>query len=313
MKRFLAIVLVAILCMSTSLLSAGAEQTSYSVGVCFTDLTNPIFAECADILAKQGAEKGWDVVVLDCQNVAGTQITQVENLIEKQVDVIVIYPVEVAALEEVCQKASDAGIKIMSWDQELACTNTSYLVQNYDVGISIGPAAADWINQNYPDGCEVAVFGVYTIPVVLDSTNGINDAIAKFPPKATNVAEDQSIHAATGKEIPETMMQAHPDIKVFACIGDGAGIGANEALKANGANLEEYGLFCCDASEEALTAIANKEAIRATISLGTAADFAAKVFETVETMMTKTEYEKDIYKVATPVTAENLADFYTAK
>ncbi|MDD3337071.1 MAG: sugar ABC transporter substrate-binding protein [Eubacteriales bacterium] len=312
MKRFLSFILVAVMCLSLVSV-AGAETAAYSVGVCFTDLTNPIFAECGDILTKKGVEMGWDVVVLDCQNVAATQITQVENLIEKQVDVIVIYPVEVAALEDVCQKASDAGIKIMSWDQELACTNTSFLVKNYDVGTAIGTAAADWINAHYPEGCEYAVFGVYTIPVVLERTNGIKDTLAKLAPTSTMVVEDQALDAATGMEMAETMLQAHPEIKVFACIGDGAGIGANEALKASGANLEEYGIFCCDASEEALAAIYNKEAIRATISLGSAADFAETVFKAVETMMTQADYEKDIYKVSTPVTEDNLAEFYTAK
>lgn len=310
MKKVVAMLLVAVMCLSAVSVGAFAED-GYSVGVCFTDITNPIFAECSDIFAKKGAEMGWDVVVLDCQNVAATQISQVENLIEKKVDAIVIYPVEEAALTEVCQKAVDAGIKLMSWDLELPCANTAYLVKNYDVGYAIGTAAANWMNEKYPDGCEVAVLDYAAIPVIVERANGIIEAIKALSPNAKIVAQDSAVDAATGMTVAETMLQAHPDIKVFACIGDGGGIGANEALKASGVNLEDYGIFCCDASEEALAAIYNNEAIRATISLGTAADFADKVFETVRTMMTTTGYEKEIFKVSTPVTAANLADFYT--
>lgn len=310
MKRLLAMVLVVAMCISLVTFGAAAEG-GYSVGVCFTDITNPIFAECSDIFAKKGAEMGWDVVVLDCQNVAATQINQVENLIEKKVDAIVIYPVEEAALTEVCQKAVDAGIKLMSWDLELPCADTAYLVENYDVGYAIGTAAANWMNEKYPEGCEVAVLDYASIPVIVDRANGIIAAITDLAPNSQIVAQDSAVDAATGMTIAETMLQAHPDIKVFACIGDGGGIGANEALKASGANLDDYGIFCCDASEQALAAIYNNEAIRATISLGTAADFADKVFETVNTMMTQTTYDKEIYKVATAVTADNLSEFYT--
>lgn len=293
--------------------TAFAEEGGYSLGVIFQDITNPIFAEVSDVLETKGAEEGWDVTILDCKGNATDEITMVENFIEKQVDTMVIYPVDLAALEPVCQQAADAGIKVFSWDFDLECAEISYLVDNYNVGKAIGAEAAKWINENYDGKCEVAILDYAVLPVIVERANGIIDGIKEGAPEAEIVAQDSAVDAATGMTIAENMLQAHPDIKVFACIGDGGAVGANEALKASGANLDEYGIFGCDASDEACAAIVNNEAIRMSISLGTAEEAANKVFECVKLMMEGGEYEKQIYKVSNPINAENVEEYLASQ
>lgn len=308
------VTLAAALCLG--LMTGGtalAEEGGYSVGVIFQDITNPIFAEVSEVLESRGAEEGWDITVLDCKSNATEEIAQVENFIEKAVDVLVIYPVDEAALEPVCQQAADAGIKVFSWDFNLECAEMAYLVDNYTVGKAIGAEAAKWINDNYDGKCEVAVLDYAVLPVIVERANGIIDGIKEGAPEAEIVAQDSAVDAATGMTIAENMLQAHPDIKVFACIGDGGAVGANEALKASGADLDEYGIFGCDASDEACSAITNNEAIRMSISLGTAAEMADKVFECVQLMLEDGEYEKEVYKVANPINAENVEEYLEAQ
>lgn len=313
MKKLLAVASMAAACMGLMAGSAWAEDADYSVGVIFQDITNPIFAEVSDVLQTRGAEEGWDITVLDCKSNATEEIAQVENFIEKAVDVLVIYPVDEAALEPVCQQAADAGIKVFSWDFNLECAEMAYLVDNYTVGKAIGEQAANWINENYDGKCEVAVLDYASLPVIVERVNGILDGIKEGAPEAEIVAQDSAVDAATGMTVAENMLQAHPDIKVFACIGDGGAVGANEALKASGANLEEYGIFGCDASDEACAAIVNNEAVRMSISLGTAAEMADKVFECVQLMLEGGEYEKEVYKVANPINAENVEEYLAAQ
>ncbi|WP_343084448.1 sugar ABC transporter substrate-binding protein [Blautia producta] len=291
--------------------SGGSSDGKYSIGVAFQDITNPLFAGVSENMQAMGKEKGWDVTVLDCQGNASTQISQVENYIEKAVDVLIIYPADVTALASICQQASDAGIKVISWDENMECADMAYLVENYAVGQAIGEETAKWVNENYPEGCEVAVIDYATLPVIVERANGIVDAIKEKAPNAEIVAQDSALNAAEGMTLAENMLQAHKDIKAFACIGDGSGVGVNEALKAAGVNLDEYGVFCCDATEEACTAISKGEAIRMSINLGTAKEMAEKAFECAETLMTSDSYEKEVYKTITPVTADNVGDYYS--
>lgn len=297
---------------SASTLASADNQTAdgnYSIGVCFQDITNPLFAAISEHFNKKAKETGMDITVLDCQGNAATQISQVENFIEKGIDALIIYPADVEALRGVCEKASEAGIKILSWDENMDCANMAFLAPNYEVGQEIGKQTADWINANYPDGCEVAVIDYATLPVIVERANGIIDAINEHAPNAKIVAQDSALDAAQGMTLAENMLQAHPDIKAFACIGDGAGLGVNEALKAAGVNLDAYGVFCCDATDEACLAISNNEAIRMSINLGVPQEMGDTALECVKTMLESDSYEKEVYKVITPVTADNVAEY----
>ena len=81
------------------------------------------------------------------------------------------------------------------------------------------------------------------------------------------------------------------------------------ASESKGANLEEYGIFCADASKQALASMQNHEAIRMTVSLGKPKDWCVTLTDAIETMMTSDNYEKQLYKVAYPVTEENLEEY----
>lgn len=329
MKKLVAILLTIMMTMSLAACNDGSAiegdsagnndspaesgDGTISIGVAFQDITNPLFASVSEYMQSMGKEKGWDVTVLDCQGNASTQISQVENFIEKAVDVLIIYPADVNALASICDRASKAGIKILSWDENMDCADMAYLVENYEVGKAIGEETAKWINENYPDGCEVAVIDYATLPVIVERANGIVDAIKENASKAEIVAQDSALNAAEGMALAENMLQAHKDIKAFACIGDGSGVGVNEALKATGVNLDEYGIFCCDATEEACTAISKGEAIRMSINLGTPEEMATKALECAQTLTTSDSYEKEVYKTITPVSAENVEEYYTTE
>ena len=290
--------------------STESTDKALKIGWAMQDMTNPIFAAASKEFETLCKEKGWEVTELDCQNNSATQISQVENLVASDIDVLVIYPVEVNALEDVCQKAHDAGVKVFSWDFDMEAADMCWLVYNYDLGQMIGSEAAKWANEHYPDGCEIAVLDYAILPVIVERANGIVDAIKEQAPNCTIVAQDSAVNVAEGMSVAENMLQAHPDIKVFACIGDGGAVGANEALKASGANLDEYGCFGADASDEALAAIKNNEAVRMSVTLGSGKDFAEAVAGYIEQLMGGT-YERIVYKTMTPVDASNVDEYYS--
>lgn len=289
--------------------AAPAAGEKVKIGWTLCDMTNPIFAAAGDAFQKLCAERNWEVTVLDAQNNASTQITQVENFIESGIDVLIIYPVEVNALNDVCGQAQDAGIKVFSWDFDMENADMCWMVYNYELGRMIGSEAAKWMNEKYPDGCEVAILDYAMLPVIVERANGIVDAIQEEAPNCSIVAQDSAVNVATGMDVAEAMLQAHPDIRVFACIGDGGAVGANEALKASGVSLDEYGTFGADASEEALVAIQNGEALRMSVSLGSGIDFANALAGYVTQLTGSDSYERLVYKTMTPVNADNVSDF----
>jgi ribose transport system substrate-binding protein len=295
---------------SSAAASVSAANDKLKIGWTLVDMTNPIFASAGDAFQKLCTENGWDVTILDAQTNASTQITQVENFVESGVDVLIIYPVEVNALNDVCGKAREAGVKVFSWDFDMENADMCWLVYNYDLGQMIGSEAAKWANKNYPNGCEVAILDYAMLPVIVERANGIVDAIKKEAPNCTIVAQDSAVNVAAGMNVAENMLQAHPDIKVFACIGDGGAVGANEALKAAGVNLDEYGCFGADASDEALTAIKANEAVRMSVTLGSGVDFANSLAEYVKQLTSNKPFDRLVYKTMIPVNASNVDQYY---
>ncbi len=131
----------------------------------------------------------------------------------------------------------------------------------------IGEEAAKWINEELGGEAEVVVLDWPQLPILLERGNGIVDAIKEKAPKAKIVAQQPAIDAAGGQSAMETIFQAHPNVKVVACIGGGGAVGANEAAKAAGKLSDDFGIFAADATDQELSAIKNNEGNRVSVMI----------------------------------------------
>lgn len=249
----------------------GGDGDSYSVGVTFSDLSNPVWAELVQEAEQYGAEQGLDVNYVDAQNSSGQQVTQIENFIQQGVDAIIICAVESNAVTDIAKKAQDAGIKVVGYTQVLENYDAQYLVDAYETGYANGEAAAEWINENYADEpvVEWGLMDLPRFPEIIERANGIKDAIAELAPNAKLVATAPALTAEEGVANAENFLQANPDMKVIATIGGGGAVGGNEGVKSAGiSDFESFGLFGIDATEQEIQSIINGDPQKSSISLG---------------------------------------------
>lgn len=206
---------------------------TFKVGFAIQSLDNQVWAQHTDAFQNKGKEYGHTVVVTVANENVNTQINQLENLITSGCDAIVVNPVDPEAIEDVCKRAMEKGIRIVSWDEEMRNSDVNWLIKNYDLGSKIGEEAAKYINEKYPDkGCEVAVLGYPQTPILLQRENGIKDSLKKLAPKAKVVATQAAFSPTEGLNAMETILQAHPNVKIVATVCGGGAAGANEAFKA---------------------------------------------------------------------------------
>ena len=169
-----------------------------------------------------------------------------------------------------------------------------------------------WINQKLGGTAEVAVLDYPQIQVLLERGKGIVDAVKANAPKARIVAQAAAINPTEGQSKTETILQAHPNLKVIACIGGGGAVGANEAVKASGKLTDTFGIFAADATPEELAAISNNEACRMSVLITGGPDaIAAEIYGFVRRLVAGEHVEKKIYRTITPVTRDNLSQYYT--
>ena len=99
--------------------SAGAveEEDRITIGMSFDSFVIERWQRDRDIFVQAAKELGAEVNVQNANGDVDEQIRQIEYLIEKKVDVLVIVCIDSDALSEVVQSAKNAGIRVIAYDR----------------------------------------------------------------------------------------------------------------------------------------------------------------------------------------------------
>jgi ribose transport system substrate-binding protein len=307
-----AAVVIGLAACSTGSNAADGGDDTYDVGITFSDLSNPVWAELVQEAQTYGAEEGISVNYVDATSDAAKQVTQIENFIQQGVDAIVVCAVDAASIADVTKRAQEAGIKVVGYTQVLENYDAQYLVDAYNTGYANGEAAAGWINENYPDEpVEWALMDLPTFPEIIDRANGIKEAIAELAPNAELVATASALTAEDGLKNAENFLQAHPNLKVIATIGGGGAQGGNEGVKASGiTDYESFGLFGIDATDIEIQNIINGDPQKSSVSLGGGKAHGRTLIDITADLLNGEDVEKDQYMPVEVISSENAKAYY---
>lgn len=104
------------------------EIKKVQIGMSFDSFVIERWQKDKDVFVSAAKKMGAEVNVQNANGDIQTQISQIEYLIEKKVDVLVIVCIDSNSLTDVIKKAKNAGIKIISYDR---------LIKNSDVDLYI--------------------------------------------------------------------------------------------------------------------------------------------------------------------------------
>jgi putative multiple sugar transport system substrate-binding protein len=127
MKKLVAILLALVLVMGLVACGGPAAKEDdgkiAKVGLCMPTKEQTIWTMQADRLEKALTAAGFEVLVEFAEDDSARQAMQIENMISKGVDALVVVAVDGAALTDACEKAKEAGIVVIAEDRLI--TNTS--------------------------------------------------------------------------------------------------------------------------------------------------------------------------------------------
>ena len=326
MKKHISIILVmAMLAMIFT--GCGKEKTSeeekedeeIKVGISIQSLENDYWESVMGKLSEIMAAAGWEYEIVSCEDNALVQISQIEDFMEAECDLIMVHPSDAASVEKVCTEAVMSGIKVMCWDNPMENTTVNWVLDNTELGMEIGKAAAEFINLHYTEEfpAKVVTIGYPSTTVLLERENGI---IAGIEENCTEgiyeiIANIEGLEADQALENCEMLLSTDPDATVFVGVGAGAMLGANQALlqQYGGAgSVPEYvGVIGTDVTVEQLEALkSGNEAIRAIIGFeGSNYDTAQACFEMFERILDGEEYSMDTKNIKRPIqqiTSDNI-------
>ncbi|WP_203245865.1 ribose ABC transporter substrate-binding protein RbsB [Sporosarcina beigongshangi] len=228
--------------------STGGEG-DFTIGFSISTLNNPFFVTLSDGAKAQAEEMGAKLTVVDAQDDAAKQASDVEDLIQQGVDLILINPTDSEAVVATVQSANDAGIPVITVDRSSEGGEVvSHIASDNKAG---GILAGQYMVSLLGDGAKVAELeGIAGSSAARDRGAGFNEiAGGKLDVVAKQTA---NFNRAEGLTVMENILQANPDIVGVFAHNDEMALGALEAIEAAGKDITVIGF---DATDDAVKSV----------------------------------------------------------
>lgn len=229
---------VALCGLAISLLcSSSTFAKEVKIGMAIDDLRLERWQKDRDIFVKKADELGAKVYVQSANGNEQTQISQIENMISKGVDVLVIIPYNGQVLSNVISEAKKEGIKVVAYDRMINNADVDYYI-SFD-NERVGEMQAESLLSLKPNGNYFLMGGAPTDNNAKMFRKGQMNILQKSIDKGDiKVVGDQWVDswlAENALKIMENALTANNNkIDAVVASNDATSGGAIQALEAQG-------------------------------------------------------------------------------
>jgi ribose transport system substrate-binding protein len=308
MKRWLVAVLVVLALVAAACGDGGGATEGGGearVGLSLSTLQNPFFVTLRDGAQEAADAEGVELIVSDARDDAQTQANDMQNFVTQGVDVIIVNPVDSAAIVPSIEAANQADIPVITVDRASeGGAIASHIASDNVLG---GEMATQFlVEQIGGSGTVAQLEGIAGTSAARDRGKGFQNAIDAASGVEVVASQTANFDRDEGFTVAQNVFQANPDLDGVFAQNDEMALGAVEAAREGGI-LEDIVIVGFDAVEDALNAIeagdmaatiAQQPDMMGRLSVETAASLAAG--DTVE--------ENQPVEV-TLVTQENVQEF----
>jgi galactofuranose transport system substrate-binding protein len=240
MKKVVLGLLVSLLAgLSLAQLPALEKKDTYTVGFAQTESNNPWRIAQTNSMQAEAEARGYTLVYTDAAGSAAKQVSDVRSMIAQGVDLIFLAPREEKPLAPVILEAKAAGIPVIlldrNVDQSLAKAGEDYVAFIGSDFIEEGRRVAEWLVANANGKTNIIQLeGTTGSSPANDRKKGFDDVIAQHPEFTILASQTGDFARDKGRQVMETLLQAHPDVNVVYAHNDEMAIGAIAALEAAG-------------------------------------------------------------------------------
>jgi ribose transport system substrate-binding protein len=261
------------------------KKDKYKVGFSQVESNNPWRLAQTASMQEEAAKRGYELVYTDAAGSEAKQIADVDSMIAQKVDLIFLAPRSEKPLAQAVLKAKGAGIPVIlldrNVDQELAKPGQDYLCFIGSDFIEEGKRAGEWlVKATGGKATIIELQGTVGSSPAIDRKKGFDEFIKDKPDMKVVASETGDFARDKGRQVMETLLQAHPDVTAVYAHNDEMAIGAIAALEAAGkVPGKDVIIVSIDGSKDALQAIIDGK-LGATVECNPR--FGPKAFDTME-------------------------------
>ena len=197
-----------------------------TIGFSISTLDHPFFVGMEEGARAAEAELGVDLALVDAGNDTAQQASDIEDLMARGIEVLVVNPVDSAAVAPTIRDVMEAGIPVIAVDR---------WVEGVEVDVFIGTdnfEAAQMKAEHF-----ISIVGEGTSIAILEGTPGASSAIDRLAGFLDATGDRLEIVASQtanfarvdGMNVAENILTANPDIEAIVAMNDEMALGAIEA------------------------------------------------------------------------------------
>lgn len=236
----------------TAALAFGAAFAQ-TIGLSLSTLNNPFFVTLQEGAQAAADELGYELVTTDAQDSVSAQISDIEDLVVRGVDVLIVNATDSAAVVPAVRAANDAGIPVIAVDRGVDGGELAFFIASDNV--AGGALAAEYICDRIGgEGAVVELEGIPGTSAARERGQGFNESLSSACPDAEVVArQTANFNRAEGLSVMENILVAQPEIDAVFAHNDEMALGALQAIEASGRDIVVVGF---DATDDAQAAVA---------------------------------------------------------
>jgi ribose transport system substrate-binding protein len=234
MKKFVIIALSLVLLASlvTSCAKTTPTAKKPTLGLVLSTLNNPFFVTLLDGAQEEAKTSGVTLIAMDSQNDSAKEASNIEDLISRKVDAILVNPTDADAVVPSIKKANDANIPVLTIDR---AANGGVVVSHIaSDNVAGGKMAAEFLGKALNGkGKVVELQGIAGTSAARDRGTGFDTTMAQeFPDIQIIARQTADFDRAKGLSVFENILTAQPKIDGVFAQNDEMVLGAIQAAEA---------------------------------------------------------------------------------
>ena len=229
--------------------AAASGTVNNSIGLSVSTQNNPFFVTLVEGAEAAAQELGVKLTVVDAGDDVTKQASDIEDLVSKQVGVLIVNPVDSDAVSSAVSSAVSRGVKVISVDR--AVNGVEIDCQIASDNVAGAEMATQYIVDTLGEGIKVAELqGTVGASAAIDRGQGFHNVADE----KLNVVSSQpaNFDRTEGMSVMENMLQSNGDIQAVFAANDEMALGAVEAISGAGKDIMVVGF---DATDDAIEAI----------------------------------------------------------
>lgn len=226
-------------------------QPEKKIGLVISTLDNPFFVTLRDGAQQKADELGYELIVLDSQNDSAKEYSNVQDVLQQGISLLLINPVDSDAVANAVKLANDADIPVITLDR--GANGGEVVTHIASDNVAGGKMAGEYIVQQLGgEGKVVQLEGIPGASSARDRGTGFMEAIEGTEIELV-ASQPADFDRTKGMTVMQNILQAQPEIDAIFAQNDEMALGAIQAIESAG----RQGIMVVgfDAIDDALQAI----------------------------------------------------------